>query len=324
MRNYKLKFNKRLVLIYSLGFVVLGVFAVILLMQLGADPGSSLYLTGSGTTYALMAAVGNIDRVSDKETSGYQISARLWLIDVDGQVDDTVPFPRANAAGEVSTIPLRNGEFMHYFDVIDDTISDSSKGEKGDITTVVTNTLEFTIGGFRRNIQRFMEDHPGGRFLIIYQMNDDESYYIIGTALKPMLFKSFERTNKDSRSVKMTFENKSFQQPQKYIGTIIRDEPAVLAANATILNVLASKQQYTTGANTAETKLTGVSGLAEADETRIIEIIGAGGANPTVIEDSTTFILKNAVTWTGNAGSRISFRVLDKDTLVEASRIQTA
>ena len=104
---------------------------------------------------------------------------------------------------------------MHYFDVIDDTISDSSKGEKGEITTVVTNTIEFTVGGFRRNIQRFMEDHPGGRFLIIYQMNDDESYYIIGTALKPMLFKSFERLNKDSRSVKMTFENKSFQQPQK-------------------------------------------------------------------------------------------------------------
>lgn len=324
MRNYKLKFNRRLVLIFSLGFVVFGVVAVILFMQMGIDPGGALYISGSGTSYALMAAVGNIDRVSDKETSGYQISARLWLIDVDGQVDDTVPFPRANAAGEVSTIPLKAGEFMHYFDVIDDTISDSSKGEKGDITTVVTNTLEFSLGGFRRNIQRFMEDHPGGRFLIIYQMNDDESYYIIGTALKPMLFKSFERVNKDSRSVKMTFENKSFQQPQKYIGSIIRDEPAVLAADAAVLNVVANKNQYTTGANTVETKLTGVSGLAEADETRIIEIIGSGGAHPTIIEDGANFVLKNAAPWTGNLASRISFRVLDKDTLVEASRIQTA
>ncbi len=324
MRNYRLKFNRRLLLVFSLGLIVLGVIAAMAFVQMGEDPIGALCLSGSGTSYALMAAVGNIDRVSDKETSGYQISARLWLIDVDGQVDDTVPFPRANAAGEVGTIPLRTGEFMHYFDVIDDTISDSSKGEKGEITTVVTNTIEFTVGGFRRNIQRFMEDHPGGRFLIIYQMNDDESYYIIGTALKPMLFKSFERLNKDSRSVKMTFENKSFQQPQKYIGSIVRDEPAVLEADAAVLTVLSNKNQYTTGANTAETKLTGVAGLAEADETRIIEIIGSGGAYPTIIEDGANFVLKNAATWTGNAGSRISFRVLDKDTLVEASRIQTA
>ncbi len=103
MRNYKLKFNRHLLLVFSLGLIVLGVIAAMLFIQMGEDPVGALYLSGSGTSYALMAAVGNIDRVSDKETSGYQISARLWLIDVDGQVDDTVPFPRANAAGEVGT-----------------------------------------------------------------------------------------------------------------------------------------------------------------------------------------------------------------------------
>lgn len=321
MKKYKLKFNKRLILIFSLGIVVLGVIAAAFLSYTGIDVWAALGLTGSGTSYAVMSAIGNIERVGDKETSGYQISARIWLISVDEQVDDTVPFPKANAAGEVGTIPLREGEYMHYFDVIDDTISDSSKGEKGDITTVVTNTIEFTLGGYRRNIQQFMEDHPGGRFLIIYQMNDDASYYIVGTLLKPMILKSFERTNKDSRSVKLTFENKSFQQPQKYVGSIIRDEPAILDPDVTVFNVVSNKQQYKTGVNTAETKLASISGLTDNDEARIIEIIGTGGEHPTIIEDGVNFILKKGTAWTGHSGSRISFKVFDENTLVEVSRI---
>lgn len=318
----KSNFNKQ-ILTFAAGIAV-GMLAIVILTYVNVDVMGFLGLTGSGASYALMSAVGDIKRVSDKETSGFQISARIWLIDVDGQVDDTVAFPKPNAAGEVGTIPLIVGECMHYCDVIDDTISDSSKGEKGDITTVVTNSFEFTLGGYRRQIQKLMEDHPGGRFLIIYQMNDDASYYIIGTLLKPMILKSFERVNKDSRSVKLTFENKSFQQPQKYVGAIIREEPAVIPADATAFNILANKQEYYTGNNTVETKLATIAGLTDSDETRIIEIIGSGGSHPTVIEDSQAFILKNGETWTGNAGSRIAFRILDKATLVEASRIQTS
>ena len=316
MKNY----NCKKLLIFGLG-VLAGLFIVVLLIYAGIDVFSILGLSGSGTSFALMAAVGDIKRVSDKETSGYQISARIWLIDVDGQVDDSVPFPLPNAAGEVGTIPLIAGEYMHYCDVIDDTISDSSKGEKGEITTVVTNTFEFTLGGYRRQIQRFMEDHPGGRFLIIYQMNDDASFYILGNGIKPMILKSFERVNKDSRSVKLTFENKSFLQPQKYTGAIIREEPTVLVADATTFSVLPNKQEYYCGNNTAETKLTDVSGLTDSDDTRTVELIGSGGSYPTIIEDSQHFILKNGNAWTGTAGARIAFRVLDKTTLVEYSRL---
>ena len=55
MRNYKLKFNRHLLLVFSLGLIVLGVIAAMLFIQMGEDPVGALYLSGSGTSYALMA-----------------------------------------------------------------------------------------------------------------------------------------------------------------------------------------------------------------------------------------------------------------------------
>lgn len=330
MRKYKLRYNKHLAFIFSIGLLVLCITGgAVFFPASGIDLTSSidlesLLIGAPGASYAIMAAVGNINRAAERETTGSQIAGRVWLADVDGQIDDSLPFPKPNANGEVGTLPLLPGEFMHYCDIIDDSASDTSKGEKGDITTAVTNAFEFIIGGYRRNVQKFLEDHAGGRFIIIYQMNDDEAYYVIGTKMKPMILKSFERSNnKDSRSIKLVFENKSFQQPQKYIGTILREEPAVLAVDATDFTVSSNKKQYTTGVNTVATELVSVSGLTKDDETTILEIVGSGGAFPTTISENPIFILKDSVKWTGNAGSRISFRVLDVGTLTEASRIQT-
>lgn len=323
MKKFNKKFNKRLAFISSFIIALMGLFLFAFAIDSGNDFFESLGLSGAGVTYAVMAAVGNISRVTDKETSGAQIVSKLWIIALD-QIDDTVAFPKPNASGEVGTIPLKAGEYMHYFEAIDDSLDDKSAGSKGDITTAVTNTFSFTMGGYRLALQKFMEEHAGDRFVIIYQMADDATYHVVGTNLKPMIFKSFDRSNnKESRSVAFTFENSSFQQPKVYTGAIVKEAPSVLAANATNL-AITSATQYTCGANTAATTIATISGLAAADEGRIIEILGAAGANPTTIESIAAIVLKDDVEWIGRAGSRLTLKVLDSATLVEVSRVQTA
>ncbi|MBR2478337.1 MAG: hypothetical protein IKB48_05740 [Bacteroidales bacterium] len=278
--------------------------------------------SASGVMCASMALIGNIGRVSDKFTAGKQIIARVILITLD-QIDESVPFPTPNAAREVGTIPLKKGEFMHSFQAIDDSLEDKSSGSKGDITTEVTNEFTFILGGHRGQIHQFLEDHAGDRFIIIYQMTD-RSYWVLGNDLKPMLLKSFERLNgKDSRSATVTFGNTSFEQPYKYVGSIVTVPPVELAADATSI-AFSAAQQYTTGDNAGATTIATFSGLSASDIGRTVEICGGGGAYPTQIAETDGIILRGGETWIGNAGSSIVFQVLDANTLVEVSRVQTA
>lgn len=312
--------------IFSLALVL---FVLVVVIVCAAIVHSAFELLGAGGyTMATMAAIGNIDGISDRYTAGSQLSAKLWLVHVDSQLDSSVAFPRPNAARELGTIPLKPGQYMHYFTAIDDTLSDNSKGDKGDVTTNVTNTFSFTMGGNRDQLLNFIEEYAGGRFILIYQICSEGSYFIMGTPCKPMILKSFERKNdKDSRSVVFTFENKAFEQPYKYKGDIVQGAPGTITVDATVLAVQASKgSYYTPDTNTVAKTLATVTGLGAADKGRIIDIIGTGGAFPLKIAANTTFILTDKQDWIANAGSRISFKVMDATTLIEqeGSRVQTA
>ena len=79
-------------------------------------------------------------------------------------------------------------------------------------------------------------------------------------------------------------------------------------------------------AHSAEVTIATVSSIAAADYGRVIDVLGiASGSNPPVIADNTVFIMIDGDSFTGNIGSRISFRILDDATLVEVegSRYQT-
>ena len=310
-------------------------FAVVVSLALFADANVTASAAGlmkpvccGGFSMATMALIGDIEGVSDRITAGSQISAKVWLVHVDSQLNVDVPFPVPNASREMGTIPLKPGETMHYFVAIDDSITDSSKGDKGDVTTNVTNTITFIMGGNRNQLLQFYEEYAGGRFIVIYQLSSDKKYYIMGNDVKPMILKSYERKNdKDSRSITFTFENKSFDQPCYYVGDIVRGAPAVIATDATTLTIQSGKSVYNTPSNnTAARVLDDVAGIADADKGRVIDIVGTGGNYPLSIDSNETFLLIDKQRWTANAGSRISFKVLDAITLVEVegSRVQTA
>jgi hypothetical protein len=309
---------------------VLAIFAACMVVDYITSPSADKFdiyaQIGTGISYATMAAVGNIPYLSDRETSPNQIAYKVWLVEVH-QVDPDVTYPSPNGSGEVGTIPLLTGEYWHYFEAIDNTVEDKTTGTKGEVTTDVTNTFAFIMGGNTTSLMKFIRDHAGGKFIIVYKDVSDNAYRILGNIDKPMVLQSYERKNdKEGKYIPFTFQNKWFDMQWTYTGNLTTTTPETIAANATELAVTSNPTyQLTSGTASAATIAT-VSGLASADVGRVIDIIGSGGAYPSLIADNTVFILTDSGTWTANAGSRISFKILGTGTLVEVlgSRVQTA
>ena len=286
---------------------------------------AAIEVTGSGTTLAGMALIGNISQSGNRDSSGNQIGYKVYLIARE-QIDPAVGFPTPNSGREVATISLLAGEYMHYFEAIDNTLNDSGKGDKGEITTDHTNTFSFIMGGNQAKLMDFLEEYGGSAFIIIYRECESSDYYILGNPCKPMLLKGYERKNdKDSKSVTLTFEGKSYRQPLKYVGNIVTASPDTISAGATTL-AITDNPQYRMSAHSAQVTIAAVSGIASSDYGRVIEVLGiASGVNPPLIADGSVFVLIDGTSFTGNAGSKISLRILDDSTLVEVagSRFQT-
>ncbi len=277
-----------------------------------------------GATMASMLAIGNIEDVSDRDVAGEAISYKVWLIE-QSQIDDSKPFPKPNALREVGGVPLKAGEKAHYFVAHDIPTYDSS-GERGDLTTAGTNTFVIIMGGVRDQLLNFIEQHAGGKFIVIFQECGVEQKYIKGTPCKPMILSNYAvSNNKDSRSVTFTFTDKSINQYYKYAGDLSGVEPILHTAGTAALSIQPDVHTYRIPDGTASTyAITSFTGLASNDKGRYITLIGEGAANAATISESAGIILIDGATWTAKAGSRLVLQIFDSSTVVEISRVQTA
>lgn len=303
-------------------------FALVFVVGMLLDPDHSMFcMTGfSGTSLAGMMAIGSVDDVSDKVTHGSNIAYKVYLIDVH-QINPDVKFPKPNGNREVATIPMLGGEYMKYFEA-HDIPTYVGNGEKGDITTSGTNQFVIIMGGMRDQLLNFIEDHAGGKFVVLFKEIGEDQWYILGEYDRPMILKSYEAKNdKDGRYVTFTFERTSVMQYYKYVGDIISALAEVHTAGATALSIKATNNSYQIPDGSSETYVIAtVTGLTNNDKGRFITLNGMGTDKAATIADGTTFILEDGATWTAKAGSSITFRVLDPSTLIEVSgsRIQTA
>lgn len=279
-----------------------------------------------GTTMASMMAIGSIDDVADKEVAGESIAYKVWLIETK-QLDGSGQFPIPNGNREVSSLPMLDGEYMHYFEA-HDIPTYTSSGEKGDLTISSTNTFTIIMGGVRDQLLNFIEEKAGCKFIIIFQECESNNRFILGNPCKPMVLKSFNLKNdKENRSVTFTFENKSIKQYHKFVGDIVVKDAVTIAAGATTLTIQPGVNTYKVPDGASATyALATVSGLTVSDKGRTITLVGIGSSKAATVSDNTAFVLEDGATWTAKGGSQISFRVLDATTLVEiqGSRIQTA
>lgn len=286
------------------------------------------YVTGTviigGSLAMAMMSIGDVDDVSDRMTHGSNIAYKLYLIDI-SQIDDTKAFPMPNSSREVSSIPMKDGQYMKYF-VAHDIPTFSSTGEKGDITTSGTNTFTAIMGGMRNQLLDFIEQHAGGKFIILFKEVGDPQWYILGSYDRPMVLSSYESKNdKDGRYVTINFSRTSIDQYYKYTGEIVRVPAAAHTADQTTLAIKSTNDRYTIPDGSSSTyEINAISGLSANDKGRYITLEGTGTDKSATIADGNSFIMEDGVTWTAKSGSSITFHVLDPQTLVEVpgSRVQ--
>ena len=306
----------------TLCLVVLFVSVIAILTDPSAGGATGVLCATAG-----FMAIGNIDDVTDRFTSGNDIAYKVWLVNVREQIDESQTFPVPNASREVSTLPMKTGEKMRYF--VAHTIPTLiGTGEKGDVTTTGGNDFVIIMGGKRAQLLVFIEQYAGDKFIIIYKSVTESEYYIIGSYDRPMVLQSYENKNDgDGRYVTFTFHNDSLEQSHKYVGSIITADPAVHDGTATLaIPSDNSVISIPSGSGANAVPITGVSGLTASDAGRVITLLGTGTEKLATIADNSTFVMAGGSTWTAKAGSKISFQVLDASTLVEVlgSRVQTA
>ena len=250
-------------------------------------------MTGfSGTSLASMMAIGNVEDVSDKNTHGSNIAYKIYLIDVH-QINPDVKFPRANANREVATLPMLPGEYMKYFEA-HDIPTYVGNGEKGDITTSGTNQFVAIMGGMRDQLLNFIEEHAGGKFVILFKEIGEDQWYVLGEYDRPMVLKSYEAKNdKDGRYITFTFERTSVTQYYKYVGDIVKAPAEVHTAGTKDLAVKSTSNSYEIPNGAAATyAIETVSGLTNNDKGRHITLTGTGTDKAATIADGATFILE--------------------------------
>lgn len=303
---------------------ILTLFAVVFTIFL-VQEASAAIMGGLGTTlFASMAIIGNIDDVSDRYTSGNDLAYQVYLINRK-QIDPGVAFPKPNVNREVGTLPLLDGEYMHYFEAHTKPTYVGT-GEKGDVTTTGTNTLVVLMGGNREPLLNFLEEFSGDKFILIYKEISTGKWFILGNYDDPAVLSNTEnKHDADGRYVTFTFTRSSIFQPYIYAGSIVTVAPGTHTAGATALTIAKGVDQYNVpGGSSATYAIATVSGLTANDKGRYITLIGKGVTNAATIADSAAFVLEDGATWTASVGSRITFRVMDPSTLVEVpgTRVQ--
>lgn len=303
------------------------VLAVIFVIGMIMDPGSFLCMSGFGTTsLASMMIIGDIGDVSDRQTHGSNIAYKVYLVELP-QINPDVKFPKKNVNREVGTIPMKAGEYMKYFEA-HDIPTYTATGEKGDITTSGENNFAIIMGGMRDQLLNFIEEHAGGKFVILFKEVGEDQWYIIGEYDRPMILQSFEAKNdKDGRYVTFTFKRTSIDQYCKYTGAIVRAPATKHTASATTLAIKPESNRYEIPDGTAATyAISAVSGITANDKGRYITLDGNGADKAATIADGAAFVLEDGSTWTARGGSSITFRIMDTTTLVEVpgTRVQTA
>lgn len=309
---------------FFLSFMTL--IALVFILGMILDPQSIINVSGFGGSMAAMMLIGDVDDVSDRDTHGSNIAYKVYLIDIN-QINPDIRFPVPNANREVGNIPMLAGQYMKYFGA-HDIPTYTSTGEKGDITTSGENNFVIIMGGMRDQLLNFVEQHAGGKFIVIFKEVGATQWYILGNYDRPMILASFEGKNdKDGRYITFTFKRTSIDQYYKYVGDIIRVPAAAHAADATQLTIQPTSSRYSVPDGSAATyAISTVAGLTANDKGRYITLQGTGTTKAATIADGNSFVLEDGATWTARAGSSITFRVMDQSTLVEVpgTRVQTA
>lgn len=157
----------------------------------------------------------DIPAVTDRDTAGKRIYQDVEVIR-----EDDVDYSKAPTIDEdkMTTTPLSLKEegSAKVFRSIVDTQDDQSTGQKGDITSTVTNEFTMVVGDTVES-RKLVENHIGDRFFLQHTDKYTKKKYLHGRLYFPMVLTDFTRSTKESKSIELHFKNESFFQPLEIV-----------------------------------------------------------------------------------------------------------
>lgn len=248
--------------------------------------------------------------VINGKKSGNLVKAKLYFIEED-QYDDTLPFP-VKSGRERGNIPLKAGEYWHYIKSVLDTPEINWAGTVEEVAAKISNEMKFILGGMEADVFNLLENGIGKGFYVVFELcfPGETVRFLIGNGCKPAKMTAFEGgARKDYTGTTVTFKVECGELLCTYVGTITLQAPQTIAADATTF-ALTSNDTYQLAEGTANTEITAVSAITDADINRVVTVKGGGGTGPSVITSGGSYILQEGADWVGDSGSQISFRIM--------------
>jgi len=249
------------------------------------------------------------NNTAEKSTS---IKFRVYpalLTDVD--IDN---FPKAVNA-TISTNVLLAGKTHGYIDCRVNSVKPSTA--PGASPFDGKQTVDLILDGISKSTLQYVYDNLGREVILIWERCSDGQKFIAGSPCSSGLtikLKSIGDVN-NILGIELSLEGGDCPEPfWFYDGPIIRTAPTAVALAAGTTFALGTGVQYTLTDNAAAKSLTDITAVTDGDVGRIVELIGAGVAHPTLIETSAVFILKAGLSFSASVGNSIFFQITKTDT----------
>lgn len=193
-----------------------------------------------------------------------------------------------------------------------DSIVNKSASE-GDIDAEgIIQQADFAHPGSKKEIREFRQNWLNRNIGIIVEKCSSGEKDQYGTSCAPLRMNFDATDDKDGNKCVFTFKstNKGLDVAI-YQGTITLDTVKdTVAADATSVDLANGEGEYQLTDNTVPTEITTCT---NAVHNAIYTLLGSGGSIPATITKSNDFILKDGVTWTGNANATLTFRAYKSD-----------
>ncbi len=206
-------------------------------------------------------------------------------------------------------IVMKPGKYMWQVYGTVNTIAPSFTGEGDPDAVGVTQAIEFSHPGQKREIKEFAQNNMNKSLGVILQTCDGSGMEVYGTPCATLQMIPTGTNNDSKKDVMFVFTSRQRSSfvPADYEGTLTL--PAVLAtiaADEDEPDVANGSGEYQLTDNAAATEITT---LTNAVNGLPYTLIGSGGVNPaTITAAGGDFILANGTTWTGDAGSSLTVK----------------
>lgn len=249
------------------------------------------------------------NKIAEKNTSiKYRVFLAL-LTDVD--IDN---FPKAVNA-TISTNVLLAGKTHKYLDCRVNSVKPSTAAGASPFDG--KQVVALIIDGISKTALQWVYDNLGLEVVIIWERCSDGQRFIAGSPCSSGMTIKLKNIGDVSNisGIELSFEGGDCPEPfWFYEGPIIRATPTVVSLAAATTFALGTGTQYTMTDNAAAKTLTDITNVTDADVGRIIELVGAGVANPTLIATTAKFILNAGLSFSAAVGNSISLQITKTDT----------